>query len=164
MLPFPLQKEIRIFAAYAKKDKKSVERFKLVLSLVSKLPKVSCYDIDVSPGKEWEQEELEHLLAADIILLLVSLQFLTSNYYIDQLEQAIERHKQKQARVIPIILRTCPWEDSNCPLHVLVPLPEDGKPINKWASPDDALTNIYYGIKKVIEELQNAPSSNTRQA
>lgn len=162
MLPFPVKKEIRIFAAYAKKDKRAMENFKLVLKMLAKLPKVTCNELDVSPGKEWQQVELENLLEADVILLLVSWNFLTSNYYSKQLGQAIERHKEKKARVIPVILENCPWRDS--PLRGLVPLPEDGKPITKWLSRPDALMDIYEGIKKVIDELQNPPTPKTQEA
>lgn len=163
MLSFRGKKEIIIFAAYAKEDKVSVKKFLPVLKMLSRLEKITCYDRDISPGREWRQEEHERLQEADIILLLVSWKFLESDYcYGEQLGQAIERHNSGQARVIPVVLHACPWQDS--PLKVLVPLPEDGKPINSWPSWPEALTNIYDGIKEVIEELQNPQPFQRYQA
>jgi len=55
--------------------------------------------------------------------------------------------------VIPIILDTCPWRDT--PLYPLTPLPKNGKPMKQWKSWDQALADVYAGVKKVIDELQN---------
>lgn len=162
MLPFPLKKEILIFAAYAKEDKNPVAKLKMLLKMVSRLEKVTCYDRDISPGSEWQQEELQRLQAADILLLLVRWNFLGSDYSSsEQLGQAMKRHEAKLARVLLILLHACPWKES--PLRVLKALPEDDKPLNKWPSWPDGLNNIYEGVKKVIEELQRLPASEQFQ-
>lgn len=162
MLSFPGKKEIIIFMAYAQENASDAQRILLALKILSRLPKVSYYDINISAGTEWQQEEHSRLHTADIILLLVSWHFLTSDYCTSkQLGQAIQRHNERKARVIPIILHTCPWQNS--PLHVLTPLPKNGKPMKHWKSWDQALTDIYEGIKKVIDELQNpsVPQGNS---
>jgi hypothetical protein len=54
----------------------------------------------------------EHFDAAQVILLLVSPDFIASDYcYERETLRAIERHKAGQARVIPVILRPFDWHD-----------------------------------------------------
>ncbi len=154
MLSFPGKKEIIIFMAYAQENATDAQKIQLALTILSRLPKVSYYDINISAGIEWQREEQSRLHTADIILLLVSWHFLTSDYCISkQLAQAIQRHNERKARVIPVILDACPWRDSQ--LYALTPLPKNGKPMKQWKSWDQALADIYAGIKKVIDELQN---------
>ena len=148
--------------AYAQENASDAQRIQLALKILSRLPKVAYYDINISAGTEWQQEEHSRLHTADIILLLVSWHFLTSDYCTsEQLAQAIQRHNEKKARVIPVILDVCPWQDSQ--LRVLAPLPTNGKPAKHWKSWDQALTDIYEGLKRVIDELQNpsVPQDNS---
>src|SRR5579883_2727849 len=107
MLSFPGKKEIIIFMAYAQENASDAQKIQPALIILGRLPKVSCYDINISAGTEWQREEQARLHTADIILLLVSWHFLTSDYCISkQLAQAIQRHNERKARVIPIILNT----------------------------------------------------------
>jgi hypothetical protein len=65
----------------------------------------------IPPGREWDQQINENLNTADIILLLVSSDFIFSKYCWDvEVTKAIERHKAGEACVIPIILRNVDWQ------------------------------------------------------
>src|SRR5260221_6440409 len=103
---------IKIFFCYARKDASLLEKLKTHLSPLRQRDIIDVWhDRDISAGAEWEQEIKEHLNAAQIILLLVSSDFIDSNYcYSIEMERAIERHERREARVIPIILRKCSWD------------------------------------------------------
>ena len=69
------------------------------------------HDRRVEPGEELHRQIVAELQAADIVLLLVSADFLGSEYcYEVEMQQAIERHDRNDARVIPVILRPCEWQ------------------------------------------------------
>lgn len=63
----------------------------------------------------------------------------------------MERHQQREARVVPVILRDCDWDFA--PFSKLQALPKDGKPVAAWANRDEAFKNIALGIRSVAEEL-----------
>jgi len=118
------------------------------------------YDFDISPGQEWEDEIAAHLDTADIILLLITRNFMAS-YYCHEVEmkRAIERHKAREARVIPIHIRHVDWE--NAPFSRLQALPSNGKPVSDWRPDrDKAYTDICQGIKKVVNEFLGNPKSS----
>ena len=73
----------------------------------------------------WEDEITVHLNAAHIILLLISPDFAASDYYINQMKPAIERHRAGEAFVVPIILRPVNWD--SLPFADLQVLPSERK-------------------------------------
>jgi len=108
---------------------------------------------NISPGSEWKQEMDRLLDKAQIILLLISASFLASDYcYSKEMQRAIERHERKEARVIPIILRSVLWEEP--PLDKLLPLPDREKPISRWADRDEAYTKVAGGVARVAKDLE----------
>ncbi|MBD1832457.1 toll/interleukin-1 receptor domain-containing protein [Cyanobacteria bacterium FACHB-472] len=106
----------------------------------------------IGAGKEWESETDKQLMTADIILLLISVDFIASDWCWDvEVRRAMQRHEAKQARVIPVILRrTDDWESA--PFGKLKPLP-DGKPVSEWGDGDEAFYNVAQGIRAVVKEL-----------
>ncbi|NQZ09312.1 MAG: toll/interleukin-1 receptor domain-containing protein [Algicola sp.] len=85
-----------------------------------------------------------------MILLLISPDFIASEYcFVKELDVALERHKRGEAKVIPIILRKCLWND--LPFSFLLGLPDRGLPVTKWADQDDAFFSIVEGIEKALE-------------
>lgn len=108
----------------------------------------------IGAGKEWESEAYKQLMTADIILLLISADFIASDYCWDiEVRRAMERHEAKQSCVIPVILRrTDDWE-KNTPFGKLKPLPKDGKPISEWGNRDKAFSSVAEGIREAVKEL-----------
>jgi hypothetical protein len=70
------------------------------------------------------------------------------------MERAVERHERGEARVIPIILRACLWQDA--PFGKLQTLPMDGRPVTSWPNVDEAFENIAKGIREAAENLRSA--------
>lgn len=115
------------------------------------------YDRDISAGTEWNREITIHLNEAHIILLLVSPDFINSDYcYSIEMKRAIERHDSGEVRTIPLILRPTEWR--NTPFSKLQALPRDGKPITSARRNHDRdrlFLEVAEGIRKAIESIQN---------
>ncbi len=111
------------------------------------------YDRQIVPGTDWVQSIDTHLMTASIILLLISSDFLASDYcYSIEMRQAMKRHYDGNARVIPIILRPADWQEA--PFSRLQVLPTDAKPVTTWNNRDEAFLDIANGIRKAVEDLQ----------
>ncbi len=120
-------------------------------------------DSCISPGEEWEPLLKRQLESAQIILLLISIDFINSDYCYDvELAKAIEKHKSGRVRVIPIILRDCDWKIlpvGDMYLGDLQALPEDTLPIEEWNSRDKAFANIARGIRQAVQEIREVNQS-----
>ena len=112
-------------------------------------------DREIDPGAEWDREISEHLESADLILLLVSVDFINSTYCYDiEMETAMELHDNEDAVVVPVILRSCLWEHT--PFAKLQALPQDAKAVAAWTDRDEALTSVAAGIRRVVESIRAA--------
>lgn len=110
------------------------------------------HDRKIPAGSEWDKVISENLEKAKIILLLVSIDFINSDYcYEIELERALEKHSKNEAVVIPVIVRNCLWQHT--PFAKLQALPKDAKAISSWGDGDEAFTNISAAIKQVAEQL-----------
>jgi hypothetical protein len=93
------------------------------------------------------------LAEADIILLLVSADFIASDYcWGEEMTKALVRHQLGEARVIPVILRPCRWQKT--PLGTLQAVPTDGKPVSEWPNHDVAFDQIAAAVERAIADLQ----------
>jgi hypothetical protein len=151
-------KTVKIFYCYARKDKVLRDELeKHLIALERSDQVITWHDRKILPGAEWKHEISNQLDTSDIILLLMSPNFIQSDYcYGIEMQRALERHRAGAVHVIPIILRPCDWKAM--PLHALQALPEDGKPISKWRNRDDAFQDVVKGIRQVIDALYSAPS------
>ena len=151
----PVKQPIEILFSYAHEDEKLRNELEKSLSVLKRQNRIVCwYDRQISGGKPWEEAISTHLNTADIILLLVSRDFIASDYSNRvEVKQALERHEKGEVRVIPIILRECDWHDE--PFAKLQALPRDARPVTDWSNIDNALYDVAKGIKKVVEELEN---------
>ena len=106
------------------------------------------HDRRIGPGEELHGQIDEQLNAADIVLLLVSADFLASDYCHDvEMMRAMERHERGEARVIPVILRPCDWHGA--PFGTLMAVPPDGKPVVKHATLDDGFLEVVKAVRQV---------------
>jgi hypothetical protein len=147
---------IKIFYCYAHEDKALRNELERHLGALKRLGYITGWtDCEIQAGGEWESEIETHLNTSQIILLLISSDFLASNYcYGVEMRRALERHATREARVIPIILRPVDWKGT--PFEKLRALPTNGRPVTKWTNRDDAFTDIAKGIRKAVEELQGS--------
>ena len=143
---------IRIFLSCAEEDKDFLQALETQLSSLKREGLIKCYNrYGLSPGIDWQEKAKEHLNAADIILLLVSPAFVSSDYcYTEEAAPAMALHNNEKTRVIPVIVRPLEWE--RLVFGGLASLPI-GKAVSMWSNKDDALSNIVKGIKETIDEL-----------
>src|SRR5581483_10924802 len=138
-----LTRPIHIFCSYAHEDKSFVHLLHKYLSALIRQEQILLwYDREILPGEEWKQVAEQHLEEADIILVLISPNYIASDYCWDQeLGRALARQKMGDVQVIPILLKPTPgWETT--PLASLRALPEDAKPVAFWSNQEKALENI----------------------
>src|SRR5260370_4193903 len=143
-----------VFISYSHKDKALRDELAKHLINLKRQGFISdWFDGEISPGTEWEKQILEHLNTAQIILLLISVDFMASDFCYDiEMQQAIARHDKNQARVIPIILRPIDWEGT--PFEKLQVLPTGALPGTKWPSLYDAFEDFVTGIIRAIRDLK----------
>ncbi len=142
----PPQTALELFYCYARKDQALRDELDIHLAGLHRSKSItSWYDAMIVPGEDWEQEIEAHLNTTSIILLLVSSDFIKSDYcYGREMRRAIERHSKREARVIPILLRPCDWEDTS--FSKIQMLPADAKPVTQWSDRDVAYADIARGI------------------
>lgn len=144
---------IRIFFSYAHEDEEFREELEKHLSFLKRSEKIiGWHDRRISGGANWEQEINENIDQAQVILMLLSPDFINSDYCFEtESIRALERHHKKEALVIPIIIRPCLWKQT--PFKSIQALPTDGKPISTFENPDEAWLHVAEGLLKVIDGL-----------
>jgi hypothetical protein len=133
-------KPLELFYSYAREDEALRDQLEDHLVILKRQGFIHAWhDRNISAGSLWEQEINAHLKSADIILLLISRFFLASDYcYSVEMEEALRRHDAGEARVIPVILRTCDWHSAR--FSKLQALPKDARPVTNWRDRDAAFT------------------------
>ncbi len=149
MAPTPLE----LFYCYSHRDEELRNELENHLAMLKRQGVISgWHDRRIGAGKDWEGEIDTHLRQARVILLLISSDFLSSDYCYDiEMKTAMEMHETKVARVIPVILRPVDW--SGAPFGKLLALPTDAKPVTSWPNRDEAFVSVARGIRAAVEEL-----------
>src|SRR2546425_8501355 len=147
---------LEVFCCYARNDQSLLQALKTHLTILQRQGHITIWcDIDIDAGSEWEEEIKKHLNTAQIILLLISPDFIASDYcYSTEMKQAMERHKKGEAYVIPVILRPTIWKGT--PFGKLQALPKDAKPVTdrrSWLTEDEALNNVSEHISTIVADL-----------
>ena len=147
-------RQVKCFLSYSHKDEILKKQLDNHLTALKRSDKISVWnDEKIEGGSNWDTTIKEQLGRADIILLLLSSDFMASQYIWDtELKLAIERHKQGKAKVIPIFLRRCDFQDM--PFEKLQGYPKDAKPVTSF--PEREQDEVFYQIVKGIRaDLQN---------
>lgn len=159
---------IRLFFSYSHQDEALRDELAKHLSLLERDGVLrSWHDRQIVPGSDWAGHIDQHLEQAQIILLLISADFLASDYCYDrELNRAMERHGAGEAVVVPVMLRSVDWQGAR--FMTLQALPKNAKPVTTWPNQDEAFTDIAKGIRRVAEGIQNrtvdSQDSQPRQA
>src|SRR5205809_7623571 len=145
---------VTVFYSYAHADEGLLDRLAKHLSLLKHEGLIAeWHDRQISAGTPWAQDIDKHLETASIILLLISADFLASRYCYDiEMQRAIERHRRGEARVIPILLRSCDWHSA--PFGQLQCLPRNDKAVTSWQNQDEAFQTIATELRRVIEQIR----------
>jgi hypothetical protein len=118
-----------VFISYSHRDQKLRKELEKHLSNLKRQNVItSWYDGDIIPGAKWEPEIMKRLKRAQIILLLVSADFMASDFcYSIEMKEAIARHEANKVCVIPILLRPTDLRTRHSPNSRCCP------PMRKWS-------------------------------
>lgn len=154
---------LKLFFSYSHKDEDLRDELAKHLTILERQGVISSwYDRRIVPGQEWDHQINDNLKTADIILLLVSSDFLASNYCWDvEVKTAIERHDAREACVIPVILRSVDWTDA--PFAKLQALPKNAQPVKSWTNEDEAFTDVAKGIRHAANKLKGEREERQRE-
>jgi hypothetical protein len=141
-----------VFFSYSHKDEALRDQLESHLALLRNEGLIDAWhDRRIVAGDEFDSTIFSNLEAADVILLLVSSDFMNSAYcFSREMKRAMERHHEGSARVIPVILRQCDWQSA--PFGKLMVLPQDGKPVVLWADRDEAFTNVARSVRAAVTQ------------
>jgi TIR domain len=145
-----------VFFSYAHEDEPLLGELRKHLGILKRLGVIhDWHDRKITAGTEWKGHIDHHLDTAGVILLLVSADFIVSDYCWDvELKRALERHDRGEARVIPVILRHVDnWYAA--PFGKLQAVPTDGRPVTDWPNQDEAFADIAGHIRKAVDDLRN---------
>lgn len=157
----PKKKNLRFFISYSHKDMKYKTSLLNHLKSLEYTHNISIWhDGKIDAGNNINKEVLKALSVSDVILLLVSPNFLASMYCMEvELQKAIEKHNNGKCLVIPVMLSECLLDES-LPFYSLKRVPEDGKPIQKF----NPQTNGYTEALAIIKQSINNRFSGTRKS
>jgi len=156
----------QVFFSYSHKDEALRNELEVHLAVLKRTGFIEAWhDRRIIVGSDFAGSISDHLETANVILLLVSADFLASDYCHDvEMKRALERHAAGEARAIPVILRACDWLETN--LGKLLAAPTDGKPVTAWADRDQAFLDVTKHIKAALhgekrDTRSDAPGSAT---
>lgn len=145
---------MKIFISYAREDEAFREELRKHLSgLLRQKIITDWHDRKLVAGQHWGREISAHLQASSVILLLVSPDFMASDYCWDvEMVHAFAMEKRGDAVLIPIVIRPVDFEDG--PFSHLHALPRDRKPVSRWDDQDEAWVDVVKGIRAAIGQLR----------
>ena len=151
--PMTASSPAEVFISYSYKDEELFKQFEKYLTVLTQNGKIRIWHgRKIPPGDEWKKVIDDHIKSADLVLLLVSVDFLVSDYCINvEFESALKRQAIGATRIIPIILHPCPWPDTLISRFEV--LPKDGEPIARSNSTDTAkaFLSVTNSIRELIE-------------
>jgi hypothetical protein len=151
-----------LFYSYAHKDEAWRDELDAHLAVLKREGFIaSWHDRKIRPGEEWDASIHDALDRADLILFLVSSHFLDSSYCRGvEVRRAMERHRRKEALVIPIILTAValgPEEFAS-----LQALPKNYRPLAEW--PEAGFAAVAEDLRTLLVDLSfpRTPEGDTR--
>ncbi|TCN19812.1 toll/interleukin-1 receptor domain-containing protein [Sinorhizobium americanum] len=148
-----------VFFSYSHIDEALRDQLEKQLSMLKRQGVIETWhDRRIGAGEDIHRAIDDHINTDDIILLLVSADFIASDYCYDiEMQRAMERHDKGEAIVIPVILRACDWH--HAPFGKLNAVPRDGKPITQWPDIDEAFLQIAKAVREAAERLDRTGSA-----
>ncbi len=138
---------VKIFISYCHCDERYAKKLINHLSVLVKNKLVEYwYDRCIDGGQLWNKKIMDELNDSQIVILLVSADFLALQFCYD-IEYKLAEEKNK--KIVPIIVRPCSWHLS--PIGQYQAYPKDGKPIENFSNQDTAFTCIINKLNDLIK-------------
>jgi hypothetical protein len=153
-------RQVRLFISYSHRDERYLKALKVHLAGLRRQGLIAdWYDRMIAPGEEWRQAIDDSLDSADCVLLLVTPDFIASDYcYGVEMERALQKHRAGRILVLPVIVRPADWQ--HAPLSELQAVPKDGKPIVEWAIRDRAWLDVTAGLRLALGRFTQRAERN----
>ena len=151
------QVPVEAFISFSHKDEALRAELDTHLKLLRRLAILETWsDRCLTAGDDWKGQIHDAIERANLILLLISAEFIASDYCWDvEMKRALARADDGGAVIVPIIVRTCLWKQS--PFARFQALPENGKAVTAGttrSAKDKAWTNVAEGIAEKVKMLQ----------
>jgi len=163
-----MQKPLKTFICYAREDHDAVDDLRKHLKQAEKNKILEIWDDgEILAGQNWDKAIKIRLKTAQIILMLVSVDFINSDYIgTTELQAALKRHRDGEATLIPIIVRRCDWNE-HFGIGQFQALPKEARPIKsvELSIREEIYYEVAQGIKSVAQEIHTkiAVSSSTER-
>jgi hypothetical protein len=129
---------------YATEDYPIFEQLDKHLALLKRQNVLTIYhENNINASSETNVEMQTYLQQADIVLLLVSADFLHSDEQFGYAQQALQQNKT----VVPIIARPCMWNDAKWGHITAIPT----KPISQYNDPNQGFYDTVVALRKIID-------------
>lgn len=150
-----------LFFSYSHKDEELRNELETHLALLKREGAISSWhDRRITAGSDINQAISSELESSQIILLLVSAHFLSSDYcYEKEMKRALEKHEDGSAVVIPVILHPCDWKSA--PFGNLLVTPTDAKPVSMYANQQEAFAIVAKDVRAAAKKFQSQTSVAT---
>jgi TIR domain len=144
----------RVFISYSHEDREFARQLAVSCAQLRRDGWIELWsDAEIVPGTEWRDEIQAALEAAEAIVLLVSPDFIQSDFcYGIEMARALERHASGDAIVLPIIIRSTDLR--NAPIEKLQYLPTGAKPVARWPDRDEAWLDVVSGFRRALLALE----------
>ena len=159
--------KISVYLLAAPEDRDECNAIQKHLSPIvrnSKIPIEIESDFAIPAGEDTDKYK-QKLYDADIVLDLISVDFIDNDDIYARNKKVIARYNNNEAILLPILVRNCLWKST--PFVNLPLLPKNFQPLNNkqfWNSEDDALTavvsDIYDSINKFSDEMDSQRSQS----
>jgi hypothetical protein len=145
---------LEIFISYSHRDREHKRLFLNHFSSLTRTMNIGIWtDDDIDAGNIWDNTIQDNLARADLIILLVSANFISSDYiYHKELKPALALQENKKAVIIPVLLSNCSL--TAIPIGAIQTLPTEPRYVDKWDNCDDAWVNVIEGIRKAIHKME----------
>ncbi|MFS8047029.1 toll/interleukin-1 receptor domain-containing protein [Rhizobium sp. BR 314] len=145
-----------VFFSYSHADEGLRDQLEKQLAMLRRQGVIETWhDRRIGAGQELDGAIDDHINRDDIILLLVSADFIASDYCYDiEMQRAMQRHAKGEAIVIPVILRACDWH--HAPFGKLMAVPRDGKPVTQWPDMDEAFLQVAKAVRDAAQRSTKA--------
>ena len=151
---------VRVFISYSHKDETFLHSLLTQLKLLERSAVIDkWYDHEIRAGREWMKEIDRHLEIADLVLLLISADYIVSDFCDKEMNQAMQLHGAGKAWMVPIIVRECSWQTA--PFGKLSALPKNGRPIKNWPDRDSAWRNVASELETIVDEIRRSKAGRS---
>jgi CheY-like chemotaxis protein len=160
---------VSLFYSYAHEDEALRDELRGHLKILERRGLLSqWHDRQIQPGQDWHSRISDELQTADLVLLLVSTDFINSDYIFgSELTVAMQRHAAGFATVVPVIVRAVNIEAEDAdafPFMKLQGLPTDLRPVTSWPNRDEAWTNVAKGLRATVKTIHEKKAASASRS